>query len=229
MEFCEGGIEMMTMNDSSLQKTYEAWYTYQGLYAHFRSVDRNYDYFKYNGKLKFSGIASMEKSFIKHEHNGNFSMQRKIFQDLGKKFTNKEALIFFYLSQFTNNIMYPSHFDTDMYNEYTDRMNNFYLHLEQDTGKIKKYLDKYEDSFDDLFKVDGINHPVIMKLSLSKTISLETFCVLDMLLGFVSNIDKQLVDPIWNDHSNLAKNYKPFLEVDIVKSKKIIKDILMKG
>ena len=219
---------MMVMNNSSLQATYEAWYTYQGIYAHFRSTDRNYDYFKYHGKLKFSGIAAMEKSFVKHEHTGNFSMQRKIFQDLGNKFTNKEALIFFYLSQFTNNIMYPSHFDTDMYDEYVDRMNNIYLYLEQDIGKIKKYINKYEIKFDDIFKVDGINHPVIMKLSLSKTISLETFCILDMLLGFISNIDKQLTDPIWIDHSNLAKNYKPFIEVDVVKSKKIIMDVLTK-
>ena len=219
---------MMVMNNSSLQATYEAWYTYQGIYAHFRSTDRNYDYFKYHGKLKFSGISSMEKSFVKHERTGNFSMQRKIFQDLGNKFTNKEALIFFYLSQFTNNIMYPSHFDTDMYDEYVDRMNNIYLYLEQDIGKIKKYINKYEIKFDDIFKVDGINHPVIMKLSLSKTISLETFCILDMLLGFISNIDKQLTDPIWIDHSNLAKNYKPFIEVDVVKSKKIIMDVLTK-
>ena len=39
----------------------------------------------------------MEKSFVKHEQNGNYSMQRKIFQDLGNKFTNKEALIFAYM------------------------------------------------------------------------------------------------------------------------------------
>lgn len=216
-------------HNSALQTTYEAWYTYQGLYAHFRSVDRSYDYFKYNGKLKFSGIESMEKSFLKHENNGSFSMQRKIFQDLGNRFTNKEALIFFYLSQFTNSIMYPSHFDTDIYDEYVERMNNFYLYLEQDVDRIKRYTDKYDMFFNDLFNVDGINHPVIMKLSLSKTISLETFVVLNKMLGFIPNIDKALNDPIWQDHSFLAKNYEPFVKIDEEKSRKIIKDILMKG
>ena len=91
---------MMVMRDSDIQKTYEAWYVYQGLYAHFRSTDRNYDYFKYHGKLKFSGIESMEKSFLKHERSGNYSMQRKLFKDLGKRFTDKDALIFFYLGLF---------------------------------------------------------------------------------------------------------------------------------
>ena len=95
--------------------------------------------------------------------------------------------------------------------------------------EIKKYMDKFEVEFDDIFKVDGINHPVILKLGLSKTISLETTAVLDMILGFVDNIDRTLNDPLWSDHSVLIKNYKPFLEVDVVKQKKIIMDVLTKG
>jgi hypothetical protein len=220
---------MMVMSDNEIQKTYEAWYTYQGIYAHFRSTDRNYDYFKYHGKLKFSGIESMEKSFLKHERSGNYSMQRKIFKDLGKRFDDKDALIFFYLSQFTNNIMYASHFDTDIYDEYVERMNNFDFTIKQDVQQIKKYMDKFDADFNDIFKVEGINHPVILKMGLSKTISLETTAVLDMILGFVANIDNALDDPLWNDHSILIKNYKPFLEVDIVKQKKIIMDVLTKG
>jgi len=221
---------MIQMQNSDTETTYNAWYTYQGIYAHFRSQDRNYDYLKYNGKLKFSGIPSMEKSFYKHEHNGNFSMQRKIFTDLGKRFTNKEALIFFYLSQFTNDIMYPSHFDTEVYDAYVERMNNFYLYFEQDIGKIKAFIDSYEILFNDIFIVDGINHPVIMKLSLSKTIGLETVAVLDSLLGFVDDIDSRLDDPLWNNHSFLIKKYKPFLKLEQYKEKstEIIKDIFMK-
>lgn len=215
------------MHNSDLTSTYNAWYTYQGLFAHFRSQDRKYDYFKYHGKLNFSGFDAMEKSFIKHENNGNYSMQRKIFTDLGKKFTNKEALIFFFLSQFTNNIMYPSHFDTEIYEGYATRLNNFYLHLKRDCDKLVSYMNKFEVSFDDLFRVTGINHPAIMKLSLSKTICLETFVVLDKLLGFIENIDKQLNDPLWKDHSFLAKNYHPFVKFDLDKSKKIIMETLM--
>ena len=74
-----------------------------------------------------------------------------------------------------------------------------------------------------------MNHPYILKLSLSKRISLETFAVLDMILNFIPEIDKYLKDPIWKDHKKLVVNYKPFLEVDIEKQKKIIMDVLMKG
>ena len=217
---------MMVMDD--IESTYNAWVTYQALNAHFTRT-RDYDYFKYNGKGTWSSIESMEKSFIKYEQNGNFSLQRKIFKDIGNTFTNKEALIYFYLSQFTNGIEYPSHFETDLYDEYIERMNNFDFTIKKDTMEIKRYLDKFEANFDDIFKVVGINHPVILKMGLSNTISLETIAVLDMILGFTENIDRALNDPLWNDYSRLIKKYKPFLEVDIVKQKKIIMDVLMKG
>ena len=215
---------MMVMDD--IETTFKAWVAYQGIYAHFT---RDYDYFKYKGKGNWNSIDSMQRSFAKQEVNGNFSMQRKVFQNIGKTFTNKEALIFFYLSQFTNGIMWPTHFDSDLYDEYVERMNNFDFTVKRDMMEIKKYMDKFEVEFDDIFKVDGINHPVILKLGLSKTISLETTAVLDMILGFVDNIDRTLNDPLWSDHSVLIKNYKPFLEVDVVKQKKIIMDVLTKG
>tara|TARA_B110000881_G_scaffold166531_1_gene149661 strand:- start:391 stop:1044 length:654 start_codon:yes stop_codon:yes gene_type:complete len=217
---------MMVMSDNDLESTFNAWVTYQGIYAHYT---REYDYFKYNGKGNWSNIDSMQRSFSKQEVNGNFSMQRKVFTNIGKMFTNKEALIFFYLSQFSNGIMYPTHFDSDLYDEYVERMNNFDFTIKQDIQQIKKYMDKFDADFNDIFKVEGINHPVILKMGLSKTISLETTAVLDMILGFVANIDNALDDPLWNDHSILIKNYKPFLEVDIVKQKKIIMDVLTKG
>lgn len=216
----------MVMDDK--ESTYNAWVTYQALNAHFTRT-RDYDYFKYNGKGTWSSIDSMEKSFIKYEQNGNFSLQRKIFKDIGNTFTNKEALIYFYLSQFTNGIEYPSHFETDLYDEYIERMNNFDFTIKKDTMEIKRYLDKFEADFDDIFKVVGINHPTILKMGLSNTISLETVAVLDMILNFVSNIDKCLDDPLWKDYSRLVKKYKPFLEVDINKQKKIIMGVLNKG
>jgi hypothetical protein len=218
---------MMVMSNNDLEITFRAWIVYQGIYAHFT---RDYDYFKYNGKLgQFNGIDSMQKSFAKLERNGNFSMQRKIFKDIGKTFDNKEALIFFYLSQFSNGIVYPSHFDTDLYDEYTDRMNNFNFHVQQDIGEILKCMKEYDKSFDEIFITNSMNHPYILKLSLSNRISLETFAVLDMILNFIPQIDRYLKDPIWQDHKKLVLNYKPFLEVDATKMRQIIKDVLMKG
>ena len=214
------------MSNSDIESTFKAWVVYQGIYAHFT---REYDYFKFNGKGNWYSVDSMERSFAKLEKNGNFSMQRKIFKDIGKTFNNKESLVFFYLSQFSNDIVYPSFFDTDLYDEYKAKMNNFDFHIQQDIEEIKKCMKEYGKSFDEIFITKSMNHPYILKLSLSKRISLETFAVLDMILNFIPQIDKYLKDPIWKDYKKLVLNYKPFLEVDIVKQKKLIKDVLMKG
>lgn len=217
---------MIIMNDYDTKNTFNAWVIYQGIYAHFT---RKYDYFLYNGKGNWNSIDSMQRSFAKHEKNGNFSMQRKIFKDLGKAFKNKEDLIFFYLSQFTDGIKYPSHFDTDIYEEYKARMNNFDFHIEQDIEKILKYMSEKGKTFDELFVTNTMNHPCILKLSLAKIISLETFSILDMLLNFIPDWDKYLKDPIWKDHKSLVINYKPFLEVDTNKYRKMLLNILKKG
>ena len=101
--------------------------------------------------------------------------------------------------------------------------------LTSDIEEIKKCMKEYDKSFDEIFITKSMNHPYILKLSLSKRISLETFAVLDMILNFIPQIDKYLKDPIWKDYKKLVLNYKPFLEVDTTKMRKLIKDVLMKG
>jgi len=214
---------MITM--TSNEKTFNAWITYQAINAHFT---RDYDYFRYNGKLNMT-YDSMERQFNKYEHNSNFSAQRQIFDNLGKSFKHKEDLIFFYLSQFTNGITYPSMFDSDLYEEYKEQMNNFHFYLKRDIEEVIKYMQEYDKTFDELFVAEKVNHPPILKLGLSRTISVETFTTLDIILNFLSQMEKKLIDPASKDFIKLVRNYKPFLSIDIEKGKKIIKDTLMKG
>ena len=213
------------MSNSGIKSIFNAWTVYRGIYAHFIG---NYDYFKYHGKGGWNNLKSMEKFFNKNE-TGNFSMQRNIFKHIGKIYKSESELIFYYLSQFTNNIKYPTLFDDDLYDEYKVRMNNFDFHIQQDIEEVKKCMKEYDKSFDEIFITTSMNHPYILKLSLSKRISLETFAVLDMILNFIPQIDKYLKDPIWIEHKKLVLNYKPFLEVDTTKMKKLIMDVLMKG
>ena len=212
------------------KKTFNAWITYQALYAHFtKSRKGGYDYFKYNGKLNMNE-ASMEKQFAKLAgKRGGWSVHRAMFNKLGTTFENKEDLLFFYLSQFTNDITYPDRFDSDLYEEYKERMNNFHFHLKRDTEEIVKYMEEYDKTFDELFQSKGINHPPIMKLGLSKTISLETFTTLDIMLDFLTPFEKKLIDPASKDFIKLVRNYKPFLSISVEKEKKIIMDVLTKG
>ena len=204
-------------------RTFRAWKTYHRMYLHFTG---SYDYFKYFGNAQWGTISSMEKYFAKFEHKTGFSWQRGFFTSLGKKMTKELDLIYYYLSQLTRGKNYPSEFLDDYYDEYRIKMDSFSLHLQRDIKVIVEYLNEYDLQFNDLFECDGINHPPILKLLLGEDISLETFTVMDVCLNFTKPIDKKLIDPIWRDQKTLCYNYKPFLEVNVIESRQLIKEVL---
>jgi len=204
-------------------RTFRAWKTYHGMYLHFTG---SYDYFKYFGNAPWGTIASMEKYFAKFEHQTGFSWQRGFFTSLGKKMTKEHDLIYYYLSQLTRGKNYPSEFLDDYYDEYRIKMESFTLHLQRNMKVIVEYMKEYDMKFNELFECDGINHPPILKLLLGEDISLETFTVLDIILGFTEIVDKKMIDPIWRDQKTLCYNYKPFLEVNVDEKRRLIRKVL---
>jgi len=204
-------------------RTFRAWKTYHGMYLHFTG---SYDYFKYFGNATWGTIASMEKYFAKYEHQTGFSWQRGFFTSLGKKMTKEHDLIYYYLSQLTRGKNYPSEFLDDYYDEYRIKMESFTLHLQRNMKVVVEYMKEYDLKFNELFECDGINHPPILKLLLGEDISLETFTVLDIILGFTKIVDKKLIDPIWRDQKTLCYNYKPFLEVNVDEKRRLIRKVL---
>jgi len=204
-------------------RTFRAWKTYHGMYLHFTG---SYDYFKYFGNASWGTITSMEKYFAKFEHQTGFSWQRGFFTSLGKKMTKEHDLIYYYLSQLTRGKNYPSEFLDDYYDEYRIKMESFTLHLQRNMKVIVEYMKEYDLKFNELFECDGINHPPILKLLLGEDISLETFTVLDIILGFTNIVDKKLIDPIWRDQKTLCYNYKPFLEVNVDEKRRLIRKVL---
>ena len=204
-------------------RTFKAWKTYQAMYLHFTG---SYDYFKYYGNASWGTIASMEKSFAKFENQTGFSWQRGFFTSLGKKYVIELDLIYYYLSQITRGKMYPTEFLDDYYDEYRIKMESFTLHLQRNMKVIVEYMKEYDLKFNELFECKGINHPPILKLLLGEDISLETFTVLDIILGFTKILDKKLIDPIWRDQKTLCYNYKPFLEVNVDEKRRLIRGVL---
>ena len=79
-------------------------------------------------------------------------------------------------------------------------------------------------NFDDLFKVDDGVVPEIVTALYHSDISLETFIIMDKILGFIEHIDKKIDDgivwPIWKIR---CSNYSRLLEVDVNKYKKLLK------
>ena len=69
--------------------------------------------------------------------------------------------------------------------------------------------------------------PQIVKLYLSKKISMETFLILDKILGFSPQFNKKLSDPVWELISLKMRKYHPFLNIDIFKFKKILREVVL--
>jgi hypothetical protein len=57
-------------------------------------------------------------------------------------------------------------------------------------------------------------------------IDIETLVIWDKIFLFRNNFDKKLLDPIWESVSLKIKKYTPFLNIDVFKYKKILKDTI---
>ena len=78
-----------------------------------------------------------------------------------------------------------------------------------------------------MFSMDGSNHPNILKKYLRDDISIETLVILDRILGFRKNWDDKLSDPVWETVSMRMKKYSPFLNIEVSRYKKILKQVVL--
>jgi len=81
--------------------------------------------------------------------------------------------------------------------------------------------------FDGMFRVEGTRHPQIIKEYLGKNISIETFIILNKIIGFKDDFDKKLSDPVWKFLSMRINKYNSFIHIDIFKFKSILKEIIV--
>ena len=79
-----------------------------------------------------------------------------------------------------------------------------------------------KNNFEDLFLIKGHSHPEILKKHLQGDISIESMIILDMMLNYSKKFDKKLLDPVWETVGLKIKKYKPFLNIDVGKFKKIL-------
>ena len=71
--------------------------------------------------------------------------------------------------------------------------------------------------------------PIILKKFLGGNISLETLVIYDRILGYGKNFDKKLKDPVWETVSKRVRKYTPFLNIDVFRYKKILKEVVISG
>lgn len=186
---------------------FEVYKDYLALRNHFNQ--KGYDYFKYNGKVSGS-ITSFEKR-----------KDKLFFQKLAKHSDPHGLLLANFIvnpKTWIKEIAYSTEAQK-IYEDWIKRIQSL-------TYMITSEVKKLDESFNKNFLVEDHSHPIILKLFMSKELSLETLVVLIDITDCLSYWDKQMpYDPYWEDTALLIRKYKPFLKYDKEKIKKLLVDI----
>lgn len=191
---------------------FDVYKTYLALKNHFSKS--NYDYFKYAGKSR----ASVE-SFNKRK-------DKYWFERISRQKNDNEIKEFFVAnlveaddasSVWIGNVIRDG--DT-CYKEWQKRQQSLKYLFTQESEKMLS-----EGNLNDILDASR-QHPPILKMFLSKKISIETFTIYDKIFLFRNNFDKKLLDPVWELMSLKIQKYSPFIQVDIFDYKKILRNIV---
>ena len=98
--------------------------------------------------------------------------------------------------------------------------------FKQDCERLAGLLEEKQCTFNSLFETVG-GHPILLKCFIKRQICLETLIILDLILGYMSQWDRELHDPLWEDISFKIKKYKPFLSINTMKFRPLVKEAFL--
>ena len=189
---------------------FECYKTYVAMKQHF--TKDKYDYFKYGGKSRASATSFKGRK------------DRYFFERMSRK-KSDEQIVQYFISNFVSTED-PSKVwigeiiqngETNFQNWQKRNQSLAYVFGDEVERVFKR------SSFDSYFHI-GRQHPKILKEYLKGNVSIETLVILDKVLGFVEKFDKKILDPIWGSVSMKIKKYGPFLNIDVPRYKKILKE-----
>jgi len=192
---------------------FDVYKTYLALKNHF--TKDNYDYHKYCGKTR----ASLQ-AFYKRK-------DRYWFEKLGRQKNDKEIVDFFvanFVSSGDADSLWIGQIIREgesVYNDWKKKKESLaYIFKEETTELFTEH--KFEEVFD-----CSKGHPPLLKKFLNGKISIETIVIYDRIFLFGNDFDKKLIDPVWQLVSKNIKKYNSFLNIDIFKFKKILKECVL--
>jgi len=196
----------------------DVYRTYLAFKQHFSNP--NFDFFQYDGKVKAKEETYQQRSDF------------WFFETLARKLTDqevKEYMLASFVSAEDPSKVWIGHIKRsgkDCWLDWQKQQSSLGYIVEQDLNAMVQHMEAKGYSFNSLFETLG-GHPPLLKLFVSKRISLETLVILDMVLGFGKQWDKQLIDPLWEMVSFKIKKYKPFLSINTSKYKFLIKKVFV--
>lgn len=190
----------------STRDAYNFYMYFLALKKHF--TDNNYDFFKYNGKVRAS-VNSFETRKDKF-----------YFFKMSKRADAKE----FALSNLVKN---PNIWIGDMVgNDKCEEVFTQWMKKQQSLSYVfKNDLSEIDEDFDTNFVVKDGQHPKLIRAYVQNRINIETLIILMELSGVSKYWEKNISDTIvFPDINKLCVKYKPFLTYDKEKMKKIVVD-----
>ena len=194
---------------------FDAYRCYLSLKNHF--TKDHYDYHKYRGKTR-----ATVQAFYKRK-------DRFWFEKFARQKNDKEVEEFF-----VSNFIYSTDPATMWIGEMIKEGEGRYTEWKKKVQSLSYiFKEEVENVFEDQ-KVDDVfdcskGHPSILKSYLGGDTSLETMVICDIIFGYGKDFDKRLNDPVWETVSRKIKKYKPFLNINVPRYKKILKEVVIHG
>lgn len=191
---------------------YDVYTTYLAMKKHF--TDTKYDFFKYNGKTR-SSVSAFNKRRDKY-----------FFERMSRKLSDDEIKLYFIA-----NFIATENPSAVWVGEIMQSGERNYNNLTKKYQSITyTFQQECSDLFDEMTLPQAFDaskgHPPVMKKYMAGELSIETLTILDIIFGFCAKIDKKLKDPVWETVSFKIKKYRPFINIDTGKCKKILRELI---
>ena len=199
---------------------FDVYKTYLAVKLHFTS--KNYDYHKYDGK-----VNCKLDTFTKRN-------DRYFFHKLSVKYKQEEILDFFVSNFIKDEKKWVGSLlrndGQDIYLDYKKRKESFRYHFRNDLLYINDVINADNIRFDDVFNVLNGQHPRLLRLLLQKKTSIQTIVVLNEILSFNKNWDKEIAEKVvWPKISSTITKLKGFMKYNKTECKLIMKEIFING
>ena len=173
----------------------DVYLMYCAMKAHFGKGD--YDFVTYKGKTRIK-----RDTFYRRK-------DRSFFVRVSRKYKTEQEIQNYFVSNFIKDKKgYIANFNDENYESWKLKRQGFFDLFDVEMKPLV-------EAFEDLFTVTNGQHPKLMREFLGGRVSLETIIILDELVNFGPDWNKQLEDDIiWIDLRNLMNNYKRFLTID---------------
>ena len=191
---------------------FEVYKIYLAVKLHFTSKGRSYDFHKHLGRT----TARLE-TFTKRR-------DRYFFHKLSKSYNNITIVDYFVSNIVTNTNLWVGDIigktGDDNYKQWSKKIEALHYYYEQDID----YILEQDYKFDDLFKSVNGQHPPILKMFLSKRINFETVLILDEILSFTKQLNKNINEKVlWPKLYDRMIRYRAFLNYNLTKYKMTLK------